>query len=114
MLNRPFSDEDIERLKTTVYVPQEPLHPLFVVFFVIFWPLGLFYLLLKLDQKAGDPVYLLSLCQSDEMQERLFAFLKKKPRFKKSFAYLSNNDRYIPGTSLYNITNMGRIDRRHH
>jgi hypothetical protein len=74
MQKRPFSDEDIERLKVTPYVAPKPLSFSAIALLLLFWPVGLYYLISK-----GTPEYRLSRCKTDAEREALFAYLKSAP-----------------------------------
>ena len=71
---RPFSDEDIEQLKTTPYVKPEPLTIPAILILIIFFPVGLCYLVRK-----QTPEYMLSRCKTDQEREALFSYLKTAP-----------------------------------
>ena len=73
MVTRPFSDEDIEKLKASPYVKPVPLIPI-ILAFIIFFPLGLYFL-----YRRCTPEYMLSRCQTDQEREALFAYLKTAP-----------------------------------
>ena len=117
---RPFSDEDIEQLKTTPYVKPEPLTIPAILILIIFFPVGLCYLVRK-----QTPEYMLSRCKTDQEREALFSYLKTAPDVyeaqpEKSFLkkhYSNNfpnpyknpfaNDRYIVGRAT-NTTSHSR------
>ncbi len=80
MHKRPYSEEDIFILKDCVYIPPQPLHTHLVIFFTIFFPFGLLYLLYRLHKNANNAVYLLSKCKTEASRERLIAFLKSNPQ----------------------------------
>ncbi len=123
MLKRPFSDEDIEQLKATPYVAPKPLGFAAIALLLLFWPVGLYYLISK-----RTPEYMLSRCKTDVEREALFAYLKSAPkvvcqpspnmftqnhRLFKICKVESNyerfcRDRYIVGTGPYNLTHTRR------
>ena len=123
MQKRPFSDEDIERLKVTPYVAPKPLSFSAIALLLLFWPVGLYYLISK-----GTPEYRLSRCKTDVEREDLFAYLKSDPKVvhqPSSNMFTQNRclfkickvesnyerfcrDRYIVGTGAYNLTHTRR------
>lgn len=75
MLKRPFSNEDIEQLKTTPYVDPKPLSFSAIFLLILCWPVGLYYLISR-----RTPEYMLSRCTTDADREALFAYLQSVPK----------------------------------
>jgi hypothetical protein len=73
-MQRPFSDDDIDRLIATPYVPPKPLTIPGILLLIMFFPVGIYYLIRK-----NTPEYMLSLCETDEERDALFAYLKTPP-----------------------------------
>ena len=80
MHKRPYSEEDIEKIKDSVYIPPKPLHNICIIILTILFPFGLLYLLNLSHRNANNAVYLLSTCKTDLKRERFLAFLRKKPQ----------------------------------
>jgi hypothetical protein len=101
MAMRPFSDKDIERLKTTPYVKPEPLTIPAILLLIIFFPVGLYYLVRK-----QTPEYMLSRCKTDQEREALFAYLKTAPE-----VYESQPENSV--LKKYYLNNQVRLSRRY-
>ena len=113
MPKRPFSDKDIEHLKTTPYVKPEPLTIPAILILIIFFPIGVYYLVRK-----QTPQYMLGRCKTDQEREALFAYLKTSPdvceiqpensflkkhysnHFPNPYKNPFANDRYIVGRAI--------------
>jgi hypothetical protein len=112
MSKLPFSDKYIEHLKATPYVKPAPLTIPALLILIIFFPIGLYYLVQK-----QTPEYMLNRCKTDQEREALFDYLKTSPDVcdiqpENSFLnqrYFFNQrylfkQRYIFGTQMYKRT----------
>ncbi len=109
MDKRPYSDEDIEQLKSAVYVPPEPLHPIFIILLTIAWPLGLFYFFHKHLKKTSNAAYLLNQCKTEQEREALFSYLRLPPKVYQHNVYKTHREQFnryrnTPGTFAYQLT----------
>ncbi len=111
MDKRPYSDEAIEQLKATGYVPPKPLHLIFIILLTFLFPLGILYIINKALLKKLNAGYMLSRCKTDKQREKLFARLRKRNLFT---ANQRENYSFVPpgGPGYYRCTNLNRYNIR--
>jgi hypothetical protein len=74
MARRPFSESDIEFLKSYPYINPEPPNKFVILLLILIWPVGLFYLFY-----IYTPSVILSLCKTEEKREKYLTYLRSSP-----------------------------------